>query len=221
MRVLLVEDSVALADELLPLLARSGYAVDWVVDGRDASVRASDENYDVAVLDLGLPGRNGLEVLRDWRSAGLPLAVLVLTARDSFADRIAGLRAGADDYLAKPFHPDELLLRLQALLRRRHGQTNAPRLVVGALALDEQRQFVERDGTAVALSGAEFRLLRCFMLNPGRVLSRSQLEEHLYDGETERDSNVLEVLVNRLRRKLGREVIETRRGQGYCFTGGT
>ncbi len=221
MRVLLVEDSVALADELLPLLARSGYAVDWVVDGRDASVRAGDENYDVAVLDLGLPGRNGLEVLRDWRSAGLPLAVLVLTARDSFADRIAGLRAGADDYLAKPFHPDELLLRLQALLRRRHGQTNAPRLVVGALALDEERQFVERDGTVVALSGAEFRLLRCFMLNPGRVLSRSQLEEHLYDGETERDSNVLEVLVNRLRRKLGREVIETRRGQGYCFTGGT
>ena len=221
MRVLLVEDSVALADELMPLLKQAGYAVDWLADGRDASVRASDENYDVAVLDLGLPGRNGLEVLRDWRSAGLPLAVLVLTARDSFADRIAGLRAGADDYLAKPFHPDELLLRLQALLRRRHGQTNAPRLVVGALALDEERQFVERDGTAVALSGAEFRLLRCFMLNPGRVLSRSQLEEHLYDGETERDSNVLEVLVNRLRRKLGREVIETRRGQGYCFTGGT
>ena len=221
MRVLLVEDSVALADALLPLLAPSGYAVDWVVDGRDASVRASDENYDVAVLDLGLPGRNGLEVLRDWRSAGLPLAVLVLTARDSFADRIAGLPAGADYHLAHPFHPAELPLRLQALLRRRHGQTNAPRLVVGALALDEQRQFVERDGTAVALSGAEFRLLRCFMLNPGRVLSRSQLEEHLYDGETERDSNVLEVLVNRLRRKLGREVIETRRGQGYCFTGGT
>lgn len=221
MRVLLVEDSVALADELMPRLKQAGYAVDWLADGRDASVRASDENYDVAVLDLGLPGRNGLEVLRDWRSAGLPLAVLVLTARDSFADRIAGLRAGADDYLAKPFHPDELLLRLQALLRRRHGQTNAPRLVVGALALDEERQFVERDGTAVALSGAEFRLLRCFMLNPGRVLSRTQLEEHLYDSETERDSNVLEVLVNRLRRKLGREVIETRRGQGYCFTGST
>ena len=219
MRVLLVEDSVALADELMPRLKQAGYAVDWLADGRDASVRASDENYDVAVLDLGLPGRNGLEVLRDWRSAGLPLAVLVLTARDSFADRIAGLRAGADDYLAKPFHPDELLLRLQALLRRRHGQTNAPRLVVGALALDEERQFVERNGTVVALSGAEFRLLRCFMLNPGRVLSRTQLEEHLYDSETGRDSNVLEVLVNRLRRKLGREVIETRRGQGYCFTG--
>jgi two-component system, OmpR family, response regulator len=219
MRLLLVEDSVALADELLPRLKQAGYAVDWLADGRDASRRAGEENYDIAVLDLGLPGRNGLEVLHDWRTAGLALPVLVLTARDSFADRIAGLRAGADDYLAKPFHPDELLLRLQALLRRHHGHSNAPRLVVGALALDEERQLVERSGTAIALSGAEFRLLRCFMLHPDRVLSRGQLEEHLYDGETERDSNVLEVLVNRLRRKLGREVIETRRGQGYCLRG--
>ena len=219
MRLLLVEDSVALADELLPRLKQAGYAVDWLADGRDASRRAGEENYDIAVLDLGLPGRNGLEVLHDWRTAGLALPVLVLTARDSFADRIAGLRAGADDYLAKPFHPDELLLRLQALLRRHHGHSNAPRLVVGALALDEERRLVERSGTAVALSGAEFRLLRCFMLHPDRVLSRGQLEEHLYDGETERDSNVLEVLVNRLRRKLGREVIETRRGQGYCLRG--
>ena len=219
MRLLLVEDSVALADELIPRLRQAGYAVDWLADGRDASLRASDEHYDVAVLDLGLPGRNGLEVLHDWRTAGLPLPVLILTARDSFADRIAGLRAGADDYLPKPFHPDELLLRLQALLRRHHGLNNSPRLVVGALALDEERQLVEHDGTAVALSGAEFRLLRCFMLNPDRVLSRGQLEEHLYDGETERDSNVLEVLVNRLRRKLGREHIETLRGRGYCFRG--
>jgi DNA-binding response OmpR family regulator len=219
MRLLLVEDSVALADELMPRLKQAGYAVDWLADGRDASRRASDENYDVAVLDLGLPGRNGLEVLRDWRTAGLPLPVLILTARDSFADRIAGLRAGADDYLAKPFHPDELLLRLQALLRRHHGRTNSPRLVVGDLALDEQGRSAELGGTPVALSGAEFRLLRCFMLNPDRVLSRGQLEEHLYDGETERDSNVLEVLVNRLRRKLGRERIETRRGQGYCLRG--
>lgn len=219
MRLLLVEDSVALADELLPRLKQAGYAVDWLADGRDASRRAGEENYDIAVLDLGLPGRNGLEVLHDWRTAGLALPVLVLTARDSFADRIAGLRAGADDYLAKPFHPDELLLRLQALLRRHHGHSNAPRLVVGALALDEERQLVERSGTAIALSGAEFRLLRCFMLHPDRVLSRGQLEEHLYDGETERDSNVLEVLVNRLRRKLGREVIVTRRGQGYCLRG--
>ncbi len=145
MRLLLVEDSVALADELLPRLKQAGYAVDWLADGRDASRRAGEENYDIAVLDLGLPGRNGLEVLHDWRTAGLALPVLVLTARDSFADRIAGLRAGADDYLAKPFHPDELLLRLQALLRRHHGHSNAPRLVVGALALDEERQLVERE----------------------------------------------------------------------------
>jgi DNA-binding response OmpR family regulator len=219
MRLLLVEDNVALADELIPRLKQAGYVVDWLADGRDASIRASDENYDIAVLDLGLPGRSGLEVLQDWRASGLPLSVLILTARDTFADRIAGLRAGADDYLAKPFHPDELLLRIQALLRRHHGQNNAPKLVVGAIALDEEKQLVECNGAAVSLSGAEFRLLRCFMLHPERILTRSQLEDHLYDGDHGRDSNVLEVLVNRLRRKLGRAHIETHRGQGYCFRG--
>lgn len=219
MRLLLVEDSVALVDELLPRLKRGGYAVDWVADGRDAGRKASDEDYDIAVLDLGLPGRNGLDVLREWRAAKLPLPVLVLTARDTFADRIEGLRAGADDYLTKPFHPDELLLRLQALLRRQRGQVNQPQLLAGGLALDEQRQRVQHGATDVPLSGIEFRLLRYFMLHPGQVLSRGQLEQHLYDGETERDSNVLEVHVNRLRRKLGRDVIETRRGQGYCYRG--
>lgn len=219
MRLLLVEDSVALVDELMPRLKQSGYAVDWIADGRDASRKACDEEYDIAVLDLGLPGRNGLDVLRDWRAAGIPLPVLVLTARDTFAERIDGLRAGADDYLTKPFHPDELLLRLQALVRRQHGQVNHPQLVVGNFALDEQRQSVRHDGVDIELGGVEFRLLRYFMLNPARVLSRGQLEQHLYDGETERDSNVLEVHVNRLRRKLGRDVIETRRGQGYCFRG--
>jgi len=219
MRLLLVEDSVALVDELMPRLKQSGYAVDWIADGRDAARKACDEDYDIAVLDLGLPGRNGLDVLREWRAAGIPLPVLVLTARDTFAERIEGLRAGADDYLTKPFHPDELLLRLQALQRRAHGQVNHPQLVVGSFALDEQRQSVQRHGIDTELGGVEFRLLRYFMLNPARLLSRSQLEQHLYDGETERDSNVLEVHVNRLRRKLGRDVIETRRGQGYCFRG--
>jgi DNA-binding response OmpR family regulator len=219
MRLLLVEDSVALVDELLPRLKQSGYAVDWIADGRDASRKASDEDYDIVVLDVGLPGRSGLDILRDWRAAGVPLPVLVLTARDTFAERIEGLRAGADDYLAKPFHPDELMLRLQALLRRQHGQVNHPKLVVGNFALDEQRQSVRRHGIDTELGGVEFRLLRYFMLNPRCVLSRSQLEQHLYDGETERDSNVLEVHINRLRRKLGRDVIETRRGQGYCFRG--
>jgi DNA-binding response OmpR family regulator len=219
MRLLLVEDSVALVDELVPRLKQNGYAVDWIADGRDAARKASDEEYDIAVLDLGLPGRNGLDVLRDWRAAGIPLPVVVLTARDTFAERIEGLRAGADDYLTKPFHPDELLLRIQALLRRQRGQVNHPELVVGNYALDEQRQSVRRHGIDIELGGVEFRLLRYFMLNPQRVLSRGQLEQHLYDGETERDSNVLEVHVNRLRRKLGRDVIETRRGQGYCFRG--
>lgn len=221
MRLLLVEDNVALADELLPRLHGEGYAVDWVVDGRDAALKAHDENYDLAILDLGLPGRGGMEVLGDWRRAGLPLAVLVLTARDSFADRIGGLRAGADDYLPKPFHPDELLLRIRALLRRHHGGINSPQLRVGRLRLDEERKCVATDTGTVELSAAEFRLLRLLMLNPGRVMSRAAIEEHLYDGETERDSNVIEVLVNRLRRKLGRDTIETRRGFGYRLRDGS
>jgi DNA-binding response OmpR family regulator len=220
MRLLLVEDSVALVDELLPRLRGAGYAVDWLADGRDAARRAGDEPYDIAVLDLGLPGRPGLDVLREWRARELALPVLVLTARDSWAERIEGLRAGADDYLAKPFHPDELLLRLQALVRRAHGGVNQPQLSAGGLRLDEARQCVLAGGDEITLTGAEFRLLRCFMLNAGRLLSRGQLEEHLYEGDRERDSNVIEVHINRLRRKLGRDAIETRRGQGYLFRGG-
>jgi DNA-binding response OmpR family regulator len=220
MRLLLVEDNVALVDELTPLFKRQGYAVDWLADGRDAAVRGGDEPYDIAVLDLGLPGRGGLAVLAEWRQRGLSFPVLILTARDSWAERIEGLRAGADDYLAKPFHPDELLLRLQALLRRSHGAGNQPRLEVAGLTLDEERQAVSIGaGDAIELTGAEFKLLRYFMLNPGKLLSRGQLVEHLYDADSERDSNVLEVHINRLRRKLGREVIETRRGQGYRFCG--
>lgn len=219
MRLLLVEDNVALVDELTPLFKRQGYAVDWLADGRDAAVRGHDEPYDIAVLDLGLPGRSGLEVLAEWRGSGLDFPVLILTARDSWAERIEGLRAGADDYLAKPFHPDELLLRLQALLRRSHGAGNQPGLVAGGLTLDEASQCVSRGGDAIELTGAEFKLLRYFMLNPGKLLPRGQLVEHLYAGDAERDSNVLEVHINRLRRKLGRAVIETRRGQGYRFCG--
>ena len=171
------------------------------------------------MLDLGLPGKPGLDVLRDWRGRGLATPVLVLTARGSWAERIEGLKAGADDYLTKPFHPEELALRIQALLRRANGVPNQPLLEVGALALDEQRGVCRQDGNEVSLTAGEFRLLRYFMLHPGRMLSKSQLAEHLYDGETERDSNVIEVLVNRLRGKLGRDVIETRRGQGYRFGG--
>ncbi|RXU68321.1 DNA-binding response regulator [Pseudomonas protegens] len=219
MRLLVVEDHVSLADELLEGLKLQGYAVDWLADGRDALYQGASEPYDLIILDLGLPGVPGLEVLRQWRAEGLATPVLVLTARGSWAERIEGLKAGADDYLSKPFHPEELHLRVQALLRRSHGQANQQTLQAAGLQLDEGRQCVVRDGQDVLLTAAEFRLLRYFMLHPQQILSKSHLAEHLYDGETERDSNVLEVHVNHLRRKLGREVIETRRGQGYLFGG--
>ena len=219
MRLLLVEDHVPLADELMAGLSRQGYAVDWLADGRDAVHQGASEPYDLIVLDLGLPGLPGLEVLQQWRAAGLTTPVLVLTARGSWAERIEGLKAGADDYLTKPFHPEELALRIQALLRRAHGLANQPQLEAAGLRLDESRQCVTAGGAAVDLTAAEFRLLRYFMLNPGQILSKNRLADHLYDGETERDSNVIEVLVNRLRGKLGRGVIETRRGKGYRFGG--
>ncbi len=219
MRLLLVEDNVALADELLADLGRQGYAVDWLADGRDALVQGATEPYDLIVLDLGLPGMPGLEVLRRWRADGLATPVLILTARGSWAERIDGLKAGADDYLSKPFHPEELALRIQALLRRAHGLANQSELKAAGLVLDEGRQCVRRGSEEIALSGAEFRLLRYFMLHPGQILSKTQLTEHLYDGENERESNVIEVHVNHLRRKLGRCVIETRRGQGYRYAG--
>jgi DNA-binding response OmpR family regulator len=219
MRLLLVEDHVPLADELLASLGAQGYAVDWLADGRDALHQGVTEPYDLIILDLGLPGKPGLEVLREWRAGALATPVLILTARSSWAERIDGLKAGADDYLSKPFHPEELQLRIQALLRRSKGLANQPHLEAAGLQLDETRQCVLREGEEIQLTAAEFRLLRYFMLHPQQLLSKSHLAEHLYDGETERDSNVLEVHVNHLRRKLGREVIETRRGQGYRFAG--
>lgn len=219
MRLLLVEDHVPLADELIASLTRQGYAVDWLADGRDAVYQGASEPYDLIILDLGLPGKPGLEVLQQWRQGGLATPVLILTARDSWAERIEGLKVGADDYLSKPFHPEELQLRIQALLRRARGLANQPQLQAAGLHLDESRQCVSRGEQVIELTAAEFRLLRYFMLHAGQILSKSHLAEHLYDGETERDSNVIEVHVNHLRRKLGREVIETRRGQGYRFTG--
>jgi DNA-binding response OmpR family regulator len=219
MRLLLVEDNVPLADELTAALGRQGYAVDWLSDGRDAVHQGASEPYDLIILDLGLPGLPGLSVLEKWRSGGLSTPVLILTARGSWSERIEGLKAGADDYLTKPFHPEELQLRIQALLRRARGLANQPTLESGGLNLDEGRQCVVSDGAEIQLTSAEFRLLRYFMLHPEQILSKTHLSEHLYDGENERDSNVIEVHVNHLRRKLGRGVIETRRGQGYLLGG--
>ena len=219
MRLLLVEDSVELADALMADLLRHGYAVDWLADGRDAACQGLSEPYDLIILDLGLPGRPGLQVLREWREQGSHTPVLILTARSSWAERIEGLKAGADDYLSKPFHPEELLLRIQGLLRRAHGLSNQTELLAGGLSLDEGAQCVTLDWQRVELTAAEFRLLRYFMLHSGQLLSKTQLSDHLYDGESERDSNVLEVLINRLRSKFGKRLIETRRGLGYRFVG--
>ncbi|KAI5912695.1 response regulator transcription factor [Thauera sp. 2A1] len=217
MRLLLVEDDAVLGDRLRNRLAQEGYAVDLVADGIDAAHLGGTEPYDAVILDLGLPRKPGLAVLRDWRAAANTVPVLILTARDGWAERVEGLQAGADDYLGKPFHAEELLARIQALLRRA-APVNAPELRVGGWRLDEARQcLVDEHGREQALTGTEFRLLRYFMRHPGEVLSKTRLAEHVYDYDSERDSNVIEVYVKRLRSLLGHDCIETRRGQGYLL----
>lgn len=217
MRLLLVEDDEQLADGIASDLRHAGFAVDSADNGIDAEYLGREQVYDAVVLDLGLPGKPGLEVLSAWRESGLSMPVLILTARDSWAERVVGLRSGADDYLGKPFHFEELLARVQALLRRSAGRAG-PQLRVSGLRLDEERQRVGlADGTEVELTGTEFRLLRYLMSHPDKVLSKGRLTDHVYEGDHDRDSNVLEVYVRRLREKIGREHIETRRGQGYLF----
>jgi two-component system, OmpR family, response regulator len=217
MRLLLAEDDHALANRLSERLTQEGYAVDAVGNGVDAEFMGMEEPYDVVVLDLGLPQRNGLDVLRHWREQSRTLPVLILTARDAWQEKVEGFQAGADDYLAKPFHTEELLARLQALVRRASGQP-VPQLSVAGLTLDEGRQVVQLpDGRELALTGTEFRLLRYFMRHPCQVLSKTRLTEHVYAYDDDRDSNVIEVYINRLRHKLGRERIQTRRGQGYVM----
>lgn len=218
MRLLLVEDDALLSGRLRGELQRAGFAVDMADNGVDAGFLGESEPYDMVVLDIGLPGRSGLDVLRDWRAAGNPMPVLILTARDAWHEKVDGFKAGADDYLSKPFHTAELIARLQALLRRGIARPPGP-LQAAGLELDENTQTVRMTATDATfeLTGTEFRLLRYLMLHPGRVLSKSRLVEHVYDFDAERDSNVLEVYINRLRRKLGRDLIATRRGQGYVF----
>jgi len=218
-RLLLVEDDPELGPRLRRDLRAAGYAVDLVDNGVDGEAMGEIEPYDVIVLDLGLPRRPGLEVLGNWRGRGLVLPVLVLTARDHWHERVDGLKAGADDYLGKPFHLEELLARIGAVLRRSQERAVA-QIRGGGLTLDEGRQQVQlADGRVEALTGTEFRLLRYLMTHPGVVLSKSRITEHVYEGDADRDSNVIEVYINRLRHKLGREWIETRRGQGYLFRG--
>jgi len=216
-RVLLIEDDRPLRDRVQVALRRAGFAVDAVGEGGEGHYLAREVPYDLIVLDLGLPDRDGLDLLRGWRAQGSRVPVLVLTARDAWYERVDGFKAGADDYLGKPFHVEELVARLHALLRR--SQTEPPAAPEAPrLRLDEDRQVVVRaDGSVIPLTGTEFRLLRYFMLNPGKVMSKGRLSEHVYELDADRDSNVIEVYVNRLRQKLGRDVIQTRRGQGYVY----
>ncbi|MEJ1338590.1 MAG: response regulator transcription factor [Candidatus Sedimenticola sp. (ex Thyasira tokunagai)] len=219
MRLLLVEDDAEQAAALEQALRRAGFAVDLADNGIDAEYLGEVTPYDAVVLDLGLPQRPGLEVLQNWRNKGLVMPVLVLTARDAWHQRVDGFKAGADDYLGKPFHVEELLVRLQALIRRSTGRA-AAELESGGLRLNEElQQVILVDDQAVDLTATEFRLLRYFMLHPGRILSKSRLTEHVYDQDFDRDSNLIEVYVRRLRERIGKERIETRRGQGYLFVG--
>jgi DNA-binding response OmpR family regulator len=220
MRLLLAEDDHELVSTLRKDLQGAGYAVDIADNGIDAEYLGNENIYDIAVLDLGLPERNGIEILRNWRSKANPLPVIVLTARNAWHERVDGFKAGADDYLGKPFHVEELLARITALLHRSSQQPGG-KLSVGGLSLDEAQQKVTtEDGHSHALTGIEFRLLRYFLLNPGKVLSKSQLTEHVYDFDSDKDSNVIEVYIRRLRQLLGKDCIETRRGQGYVFRDG-
>jgi two-component system OmpR family response regulator len=214
MRILLVEDEPALRSMLRAGLQEAGYVVDEADNGRDARHLGATEPFDAVVLDLGLPVLDGLSVLKSWREAAVATPVLVLTARDSWHDKVAGIDAGADDYLAKPFHMEELLARLRALIRRAQGLAS-PRLDCGALCLDTRSGRVTVNGLPVALTSHEYRLLNYLMHRCGSVVSRTELTEHIYAQDFDRDSNTIEVFVGRLRKKLPPGAIETVRGLGY------
>jgi two-component system OmpR family response regulator len=214
MRVLLVEDEPTLNRQLDLALQHAGYAVDVSVNGRDAWVLGDTEPFDAVVLDLGLPQMDGLTVLKRWRAAGRTMPVLILTARDHWHEKVAGIDAGADDYLTKPFHTEELLARLRGLIRRASGLSSSL-LVCGPVELDTRTSRVTLDGQHLALTSHEFKVLAYLMHHAGAVVSRTELTEHIYAQDFERDSNTIEVFVGRLRKKLPPDLIETVRGLGY------
>jgi DNA-binding response OmpR family regulator len=218
MRLLLVEDDQALSQTLSHQLKKQGFAVDVADNGVDAEFMGDEVPYDAVTLDLGLPQRSGLDVLKNWRQKDNKVAVIVLTARDAWHERVDGFKAGADDYLGKPFHIEELLVRIQALLRRHHNNLPGTSIKSNGLVLDEERQQISINAQApIALTGTEFRLLRYFMLHPNKILSKTRLIEHVYEQNFDKDSNLIEVYVRHLRKIIGKQRIITRRGQGYIF----
>jgi two-component system OmpR family response regulator len=214
LRVLIVEDESSLAKQLISALRRAGYAVDHAAEGERADLLAHDEQYDAVVLDLGLPKVDGLTLLRRWREAGQSMPVLVLTARGSWHEKVIGIDSGADDYMSKPFRMEELLARLRALIRRSSGKIT-PELRCGPVALDPRSGKVTLEGAEVRLTSHEFRVLSYLMHHGQRIVSQSELTEHIYSQDFDRDSNTVEVFIARLRRKLGPSLIETVRGLGY------
>jgi two-component system OmpR family response regulator len=216
MRLLVVEDDQDLNRQIVRALEEAGYAVDRAFDGEEGHFLGDTEPYDAVVLDVGLPKIDGITVLERWRRAGRVMPVLILTARDRWSDKVQGFDSGADDYVAKPFHMEEVLARLRALIRRTTGHATNE-LVCGPVRLDARSGRVVVEGNPVKLTSHEFRLLSYLMHHAGRVVSRTELVEHLYDQDFDRDSNTIEVFVGRLRRKLGVDVIQTVRGMGYIL----
>jgi two-component system OmpR family response regulator len=219
MRVLVAEDDAELAARVCAVLAEAGFSAEHSADGRDAEFRGATEAFDAAVLDLGLPGLDGIGVLHRWREQGLRLPVLVLTARGRFHDKLAGFNAGADDYLTKPFQLEEVVLRVRALIRRSAGHAH-PVLRCGGLALDVNAGRFALDDAPLSLTAQEARILHYFMHHQGRIISRGELGEHVYEGGFDPDSNVLDVLLGRIRRKIGPGLLHTHRGQGFRLEAG-
>jgi two-component system, OmpR family, response regulator len=216
MRLLVVEDDKDLNRQLVTTLTQAGYAVDSARDGEEGYFLGDTEPYDAVVLDIGLPKMDGISVLEQWRREGKTMPVLILTARDSWNDKVRGFDAGADDYVPKPFHNEEILARLRALLRRTAGQATNE-FVCGGIRLDTKAGRVTVDGNPIKLTSHEYRLLAYLMHHLGKVVSRTELVEHIYDQDFDRDSNTIEVFVGRLRKKLGGDYIETARGLGYIL----
>lgn len=218
MRVLVVEDDRRIAADLTKGLQGAGYVVDVVGDGEEAWFRGDTEDYAAIILDLGLPGIDGLSVLKRWRANGRLIPVLILTARGSWAERVDGIDAGADDYLPKPFRIEEVLARLRSIIRRSVGQASSL-IHLGDITIDERQMRVDRRGVAVNLSPLEYRLISYLALHRGRVVTQVELSENIYGQEDAHDSNAIEVLIGRVRKKLGSDLIETRRGFGYIVAG--